>query len=162
MAPPKPTVTALDLVLELTVLLNQDMTRSLARDHLTEPRAHLLWVLGQQGPSTQRSLAEALNVSARNITGLVDGLVATGFVTRAPHPDDRRATLVTVTEHGAAIVDAFQQGQHELADQLFGPMPAEELALFLTSLSGVLERLRALVADAEPTATASPDEGGRP
>ncbi|WP_344651211.1 MarR family transcriptional regulator [Cryptosporangium japonicum] len=143
-------VNALDLVLELTVLLGEDMTQSLASDHLTEPRAHLLWVLGAQGPSTQKSLAEALNVSARNITGLVDGLEQTGYVIRAPHPDDRRATLVSTTERGAAIVDAFQSGQKELAEQLFGPMAPGELDQFVTSLTGVVERLRAAIAEGRP------------
>jgi len=152
---PGPTVAALDLVLELTVLLNEDMTRSLSQDHLTEPRAHLLWVLGRQGPSTQRSLAEALRVSARNITGLVDGLEATGFVARAPHPDDRRATLVSLTERGADVVSGFRTGQVELAGQLFGRMPPPELNQFVHSLSGVLERLRTEIARAA-------DEGGPP
>ncbi|MFC7479231.1 MarR family winged helix-turn-helix transcriptional regulator [Luedemannella flava] len=92
---------ALDRILELSVLVNADMTQSLARDQLTVSRAHVLWELRHRGPSTQRVLADAMGVSARTITGLVDGLVATGFVTREPHPTDRRATLVTVTEHGA-------------------------------------------------------------
>jgi DNA-binding MarR family transcriptional regulator len=143
---------ALDLVLELTVLLNEDMTQSLARDHLTVSRAHLLWVLRQQGPSTQRSLAEALNVSPRNITGLVDGLVATGFVTRTPHPDDRRATLVTFTEHGAATTSALETGQRELAELMFGEMTPAEYESFVRGLSGVLDRLRDRLLPAGPHA----------
>src|SRR5918993_821261 len=91
---------ALDQVLELVVLLNEDMTRSLARIGLTSARAHVLWELHHRGPTTQRVLADALQVSPRNVTGLVDGLVETGFVTREPHPGDRRATLVSFTEHG--------------------------------------------------------------
>ena len=64
-----------------------------------------MWLLHQHGPSTQRELAEALGVSARNVTGLVDALVETGFVTRGPHPTDRRATLVSLTAHGAEVAD---------------------------------------------------------
>ncbi|MGH9251686.1 MAG: MarR family winged helix-turn-helix transcriptional regulator, partial [Acidimicrobiales bacterium] len=75
-------IAALDQVFELTVLLHDDMTASLARDGLTTSRAHLLWELRQLGPTTQTTLADALGVSARNVTGLVDGLVAGGFVTR--------------------------------------------------------------------------------
>ena len=89
---------ALDRVLELTVLLGQDMTDSLAREGLTDSRAHLLWQLQQRGPCTQRTLAADLHVTPRTITALVDGLVATGFVTREPHPSDHHAALVTLTE----------------------------------------------------------------
>ena len=91
--------------------VNEDMTSSLARDGLTPSRTRLLWVLGQQGPSTQRSLAEALGVSARNVTGLVDALAETGFVTREPHPTDRRASLVSFTDHGAATVERLRREQ---------------------------------------------------
>jgi hypothetical protein len=83
---------ALDRVLELTVLLGRDMADSLAREGLTDSRAHLLWQLQQRGPCTQRTLAADLHVTPRAITALVDGLVATGFVTREPHPSDRRDT----------------------------------------------------------------------
>jgi DNA-binding MarR family transcriptional regulator len=114
---------ALDRVLELVVLLNDDMTRSLARDRLTVSRAHLLWELRQRGPATQKVLADALEVSPRTITGLIDGLVATGFVTREPHPTDRRATLVSFTEHGARTVEAMVRGHHQLAHLLFAAMP---------------------------------------
>ncbi|HEY4456567.1 MAG TPA: MarR family transcriptional regulator, partial [Pseudonocardiaceae bacterium] len=88
--------------MELNILLNEDAERGLAQSGLTMSRAGLLWEVFHHGPVTQRVLSEALKVSSRNITGLVDGLVETGFVTREPHPTDRRATLVTLTEHGKA------------------------------------------------------------
>lgn len=140
---------ALDQVLELTVLLNDDMTRSLARDGLTGARAHLLWELLQRGPSTQRTLAEALDVSPRNVTGLVDALVATGFVTREPHPTDRRATLVSFTEHGSSVTHAMQEGHGELADLLFGAMSPRRFECFAQGLGEVLERLRARLLEEE-------------
>lgn len=133
---------ALDQVLELTVLLHTDMTDSLARHGLTVSRAHLLWVLHQHGPSTQRVLAESLGVSARNITGLVDGLVRTGFVTREQHPTDRRATLVSFTGHGASVTGEMERGQQELARLLFAGLPADRYECFVAGLGDVLNRLR--------------------
>ena len=141
------TIAAFDLMLEFTVLMAEDLAQGLERFGLSESRVQLLWVLGALGPSTQRSLAETLHVSPRNITGLVDGLAQTGFVTREPHPDDRRATLVTLTEHGTETVHALRAGQQEAAEQLFGPMSPDELTNFLTSMSGVLQRLRAAIAE---------------
>jgi Mn-dependent DtxR family transcriptional regulator len=72
---------------------------------------------------TQRALADATGVSARNVTGLVDGLVDTGFVTREPHPSDRRAALITLTERGAATADELVREQAVLAEALFGDLP---------------------------------------
>jgi DNA-binding MarR family transcriptional regulator len=133
---------ALDLILELVVLINDDMTQSLARDGLTVSRTHVLWEMRHRGPTTQRDLADALKVSARTITGLIDGLAATGFVTREPHPTDRRATLVTFTEHGAQITQALESGQQEFAHLLFGGMPAKQFDCLVAGLGEVVRRLR--------------------
>ncbi|MDO9380765.1 MAG: MarR family transcriptional regulator [Nocardioidaceae bacterium] len=137
---------ALDQLLELTVLLGQDMAVGLARDGLTESRAHLLWVLDASGPCPQRHLADALGVTARTVTGLVDGLVDTGFVTRETHPTDRRATLVTPTPRGLAAVASLRAGQAELVGQLFGDVPEAEVAALVGTMDGVLDRLRAAIA----------------
>jgi DNA-binding MarR family transcriptional regulator len=141
--------TVLGQVLELSVLMSQDMAQSFERDGLTPSRAHLLWELHERGPSTQRVLAEALDVSPRNITGLVDGLVATGFVTREPHPTDRRATLVCFTAHGERIAKQFDDGRDELAEVLFAGMSERRLAGLEKGLGPVLDRLRAALSEAK-------------
>src|SRR5919112_1260361 len=72
----------LDKVLHLATLVATDLARFERESELTTSRTHLLWTLGAAGPSTQQSLATALGVSARNVTGLVDGLAASGHVSR--------------------------------------------------------------------------------
>ena len=118
----------LDALLELSVLLGEDMDASLARDGLTVARAHLLWELRRSGPVTQRTLSEVMRVSPRNITGLVDALVTSGFVTREAHPSDRRAILVTFTERGREAADTMARQQRELADELFAGESEESVS----------------------------------
>jgi DNA-binding MarR family transcriptional regulator len=105
--------------------------------------SHLLWELGQRGPVPQRVLAEALKVTPRAVTGLVDALVADGLVTREPHPGDRRATLVTVTPRGETLVAQLKRDHKGLARALFAPMSRREFDGFARGLDGVIERLRA-------------------
>ncbi|MGY1733942.1 MarR family winged helix-turn-helix transcriptional regulator [Geodermatophilus sp. SYSU D01045] len=138
-------VAALDRVLEVTVLLGRDLTTSLAAEGLTVARTTLLWRLRTAGPSTQRALADALGVSARNVTGLVDGLAEAGLVTREPHPTDRRATLVTPTARAERLLEEMAAGQVQLAEQLFGGLAPDRLDGLVSALDEVLERLRALV-----------------
>lgn len=133
---------ALNRILELAVLLNDDMTRDLARRGLTGSRAHLIWELRDGTPKTQQALATAMGVSPRTITGLVDGLVASGFVTREPHPTDRRATLVTFTKEGERAAKALERDHIELARKLFDDMPATTFRGFTRGLDAVLGRLR--------------------
>ena len=125
---------ALDKVLALATLVATDLSRFERESGLTTSRTHLLWVLGTAGPSTQQSLATALDVSPRNVTGLVDGLVASGHVTRESHPTDRRATLVTPTREGEAAIRSLVESHEQLARQLFGQVPPEQLAGFVAVL----------------------------
>jgi DNA-binding MarR family transcriptional regulator len=130
-------------LLELVVVLNDDMTQSLGRDRLTVSRASVLWQVRYRGPSTQRVLADALGVSARTVTGLIDGLVTTGFVTREPHPTDRRATLVTFTPHGARTVRRLEREQDGFTQLLFGGLPDATFDNFADGLDHVLNQIKA-------------------
>ena len=135
----------LDRVLTLAVLLDDDMTADLERRGLTRSRAHLVWELHRRGPSTQQTLAKALRVTPRAITGLVDALVESRFVTREPHPDDRRATLVTFTKRGQETAKALERDHIEFARKLFGDMPDATYRGFARGLDTVLARLRELL-----------------
>ena len=149
MPPPTPTPTAvLDRVLRLAQLVQADLGRFEREEGLTTPRVHVLWVLGQAVPSTQQALARALEVTPRNITGLVDGLVASGHVTREPHPTDRRATLVTPTERGRETIAGLTSSHDDLARRLFGDVPADRLATFDEVLTATTERFAELMEEA--------------
>lgn len=151
----------LDRILELTVLLGRDSADSLAREGLTESRAHVMWQLAQRGPCTQATLAGDLHVTPRTVTALVDALVGTGFVTREPHPSDRRATLVTFTERGRSTAQALLDGHRRLAGQLFAGLPDDVFGGFDTGLRHVLTQFRGVLAAKQPDvpAAAGPTAG---
>jgi DNA-binding MarR family transcriptional regulator len=136
----------LDRLLVLVRLLGEDTRDGLSRLGLTESRAHVLWELQHRGPCTQRRLADALKVAPRTITTLIDALVQTGFVTREPHPTDRRATLITFTTHGEQTARELVDGHQRLARDLFAELPEEALDGLDNGLDHVIAHLRALTA----------------
>lgn len=138
----------LDRVLHLALLVQADLARFEREEGLTTSRVHLLWVLGETGPVTQQSLAAALDVTPRNVTGLVDGLVASGHVTREAHPSDRRATLVTPSERGAHTIDGLRRSHVDLAQRLFGDVPGHRLAVFGEVLDETTRRFARLMEEA--------------
>src|SRR5262245_57724054 len=69
-------------------------------DGLPYTRLRLLEALHCQGPGMMRALGDGLGLSPRNMTALVDALEDEGLVTRRPHPRDRRAVLVELTDTG--------------------------------------------------------------
>jgi DNA-binding MarR family transcriptional regulator len=136
------TADAVEHLFELTVLLGDAMERGLAERGLTLARAELLWRLRRRGPMTQRELSEDLRCTPRNVTGLVDALERGGLVERRPHPTDRRAALVTLTDAGSDMASTMDAGYQATASQLFDDFEAKDLTDFVASMDRVIARLR--------------------
>jgi DNA-binding MarR family transcriptional regulator len=132
---------ALERLWGLAILLGDGMEAGLAERGLTLARAALLWQLQLGGPSTQHSLSRVLRVTPRNVTGLVDALEADGLVSRKPHPSDRRATLVTLTDNGVAAARAMKRDQDQFAQVLFDEVGPADLATFVEVIDRVFARI---------------------
>jgi DNA-binding MarR family transcriptional regulator len=76
------------------------MDRWLERHDMSEGRLAVLWRLRARGSMTLGEVAESLDVSPRNITGLVDHLEQDALVERFPDPEDRRAVRVRLAPAG--------------------------------------------------------------
>ena len=93
--------------------------------------------LHDDGPQRMADLASALDVTPRNVTTLVDGLERDGIVHRRPHPTDRRATVIELTDSAHGAVE--RSIEHEAAiGELFETLaPADRATLI--RLIGELE-----------------------
>ncbi|MEU3011728.1 MarR family winged helix-turn-helix transcriptional regulator [Nocardia asteroides] len=138
---------ATDKLFELAEVLGAMMERGMAERGLTHARARLLWRLHHHGPLTQRALADLLEVTPRNVTGLLDGLAHDGYVVRQPHPTDRRATLVTLTEQGSTFTETLRTQRDGMAAALLGDIDPGKVQNFLQTLDTVVERLRGTPSD---------------
>jgi len=117
------------------------MKAGVTTEGLTYPRLRLLHELSMDGPQIMSELGERLGVTARNVTVLVDGLERDGFAQRVPHPSDRRATLVELTQKGRRIVDSRYAAHHERAVALFEQMPEDDRTALLIGLQSLLDHL---------------------
>lgn len=148
-------VVALDKVFELAGQVGDLMAATLTERGLTPARAEALLVLHQHGaPMVQRQFSQALRCTPRHITALVDALESHGLARRGPHPTDRRATLVSLTEQGAHAAQRIATERRTAAHALLGGIPAEALAGFVTVADQVLRHL----AGPGPVRTASPEK----
>lgn len=138
--------TALSRLFLVTVVLSDDMKRGLEKRGLTLARASALWEIAHRDAITQRELAEALKVTPRNVTTLIDGLEKTGFVERLTHPSDRRAVLLNLTPSGQAISERLKGETRTLAQTLFAGLSSEELEQFVGTLDLVISRLQQIIA----------------
>src|SRR5439155_1282043 len=69
---------------------------------------HILWVLEHHGELPMSRLAELLDVSLSNATGLIDRMEERHLVERVRVPDDRRMVIVRASAEGARIRDEIE------------------------------------------------------
>jgi DNA-binding MarR family transcriptional regulator len=65
-------------------------------------------------------------VSSGGTTKRLDRLEAKGLIRRAPDPNDRRGTLVTLTDTGRATIDTIESDHVQNETQLLAPLPKDE------------------------------------
>ncbi|MBT2483788.1 MULTISPECIES: MarR family winged helix-turn-helix transcriptional regulator [unclassified Microbacterium] len=144
----------LDRLLQIGDLFQRDMARAFEGTGLTTARVHLLWMLQHAGPSTQQTLARLCEVTPRNITGLVDALEQSGHVRRNPHPTDRRAVLVELTDSAAEIMTRMQREHAELNDTLRASVDPDDRAAVERGITAIATHLEDLVTAAADEKTA--------
>ncbi len=76
-----------------------------------------------------------LMVSNGNVTGIVSRLVGDGLVIRAQRRDDRRTSIVRLTEKGRDRFEEMAAAHESWIDELLGGMTPEEADELSTRLS---------------------------
>lgn len=111
---------------------------------MTVPRASLLLGLAGKGVGIgMGELGELLGQSPRGMTVLVDGLEKEGLVRRVPHGDDRRITLVEITDAGTRLAEKRLGPSQLMAATLFDDLTPKERAELLRLMKKLLQSLRA-------------------
>ena len=100
------------------------------RQHGLEPGWHdVLATLRRTGPDHRlrpTDLTDATMLTSSGTTKRLDRLEQAGLITRAPDPDDRRATLITLTEAGHQLIDAVTEAHLDNEHNLLGALTADE------------------------------------
>ncbi|MFF7727475.1 MarR family winged helix-turn-helix transcriptional regulator [Streptomyces sp. NPDC008001] len=89
------------LVVELNKRMDAHQRGRSAEFDLTPTQAKALEELGR--PKTARELAAVLCCEPPNVTYVIDKLEKRGLVVREPHPQDRRAKQLVLTEAGREL-----------------------------------------------------------
>lgn len=78
---------------------------------LTHASVPVLVVLAR-GSLSQREIAAQMHVTEQTIGRVLRGLQTTGHITRAPHPEDRRRHVVSLTTEGRDALAALDRAQN--------------------------------------------------
>jgi DNA-binding MarR family transcriptional regulator len=104
---------------------------------------HILWVLDHHGALPMSRLADLLDVSFSNATGLIDRMAERGLVERVRVPDDRRVVIVRASADGVRMRDEIEALKHERMRAILGRLDTKQL----TRLRASIGDLRVAVAE---------------
>jgi DNA-binding MarR family transcriptional regulator len=100
----------------------------------------MLLLFSQRGSLPMRVIGQRLQVHPTSVTNAVDRLEMAGLVVRKPHPSDRRATLIEITDRGRLVAE---QATDALNERVFGDIGVADP----DGLVGILRELRAGAGD---------------
>jgi DNA-binding MarR family transcriptional regulator len=116
--------------LRITARITHGLMDRWAEKHgLSEGRLHVLWTL-KSAPERQLplgELAEQLEVTPRNVTGLIDHLERDGLVERIDDPADRRLTYARLTTAGAKRLEGMREQGLDWQVKMATGLSTEEL-----------------------------------
>jgi DNA-binding MarR family transcriptional regulator len=113
-----------------------------AREYgMSYARGRVVAALAVSGPVLMRALSEAVGVTPRTITGLIDALEVDGWVVRRPHPSDRRATIVALTPAAEVAFAKLNEHYGDLSRDLLSGIPETDLHATLRVIENVAARL---------------------
>lgn len=104
---------------------------------ITMPQAKVLYLVSRRPGISMSALAAELEVGLSATSGLVERLVASGYLERREDPSDRRQQLVTITASGATALDRMRELRSELMRRLLSGLEPAELEALRTSLTAL-------------------------
>ena len=123
------------------------VAKSLAdrQSSVTPEEAMAVLLIGQFGDRTVSKLAEGLGRDRTTVTRLLDALEKKGYVLRESTPEDRRSTMVSLSEQGLAFEAIVAADNQTMVEQLVEGIDPEELEVTLTVLRKIQSRAGILV-----------------
>lgn len=95
---------------------------------ITPSQGRAIGVLRRHGVMRLSELSDHLHIAPRTATEVIDGLQERDFVERRADPDDRRATLVSLTDTGERVAAAIRSARSAEAEQFFGILSTTDRA----------------------------------
>ncbi|SMC35313.1 MarR family winged helix-turn-helix transcriptional regulator [Sporomusa malonica] len=117
----------------------QIFREKLSSHNLTPPQFSMLAFLWKKDEQSQIQLGTAMEMDRTTISGIIDRLENQGLVNRAPHPEDRRVFMISLTEAGRRLEHSVSclslKANTEIASNL-SAQEKESLVILLKKMRG--------------------------
>ena len=111
---------------------------------LTRAQWSVLFHLDRNEGATQATIAQLMDIQPITLARLIDRLEADGWVERRPHPTDRRARCLYLTDKVHPMLDSLQQISSTNRAEAVAGIPPEDFEHLLDMLERIKINLTSL------------------
>jgi MarR family transcriptional regulator, organic hydroperoxide resistance regulator len=117
--------------------------------NISSTQLHVLFVLVSEGVLPMSRLAEQLDVTLPNATGIVERMVEHGFVERGRDEQDRRIVNVRATDAGRATVEEIDMIRRSQVAAVVSRLTADQQQRALRTFTELRQAAEALELEAD-------------
>lgn len=133
-----------DIAIRIAVLarlIRNDFDRRLSEMNITRSQWNLVAVVARRPGSTQRTIAEVLEMSEASTGRLIDRLCADGLLERRERDDDRRARAVYLTPAAEPLLARAAELATDNFGRIFDGLSPEDLASLQLGLGKIYDNV---------------------
>lgn len=109
---------------------------------ISRSRLMVMWLLHSEESMTMGEIAQAIDLTPRGVTRIIDGLEAEGLVNRTPSTTDKRVKQVKLTMNGLRFVQtSFPMANAEFS-RLFSALDKSEAVEFIRVLEKLTDQMK--------------------
>ena len=118
-------------------------TARLVKSGVSMTHMHVMWLLQHHGALSMSRLADLLDVSFSNATGIIDRMEERGLVERVRVPDDRRVVLVRIAPKGIEAIEQTEALKRDRLAAILGHLDSTQVARVAAALDDIRQAVAA-------------------
>lgn len=111
---------------------------------LSGGQGRILFVLWKDDNLTVSEISRKTSLAKNTVSIVVDGMVQKGILKRTINPDNRRQTIISLTEYAKKIQDKYEQVSQRMNHLFYQGFSEEERTDFERYLARILDTLTQL------------------
>ncbi len=135
------------VISDLQRLITTAMDKELKTLGLTRSQLRIILHLSRQDGLTQVRIAEDLEIGKVAVGGLLDRLQSKGLIERKPHPTDRRATLVFLTDKADVLYKPIVESGRYVMEKMLAGINANQQKQLIDLLLTVKQNTQNIISE---------------
>jgi len=91
---------------------------------------------------TPAAISGRLNIDRPTVSGIIERLEKSGWVSRSDHPEDRRSCIIMLTEKARDLISELEELRHLTMEQAISGFSADEIAQLKQYLGRIIGNLK--------------------